>query len=306
MNKKIENIFIGGLPRSGTTLVQNLLNAHSQIYGGSEFDRIPNIIDLRNKLLKSLKQQRINEYTTPEEVDLAIYNLISDLIYPINLDSKITCISEKTPWNILFFEELLEIFPNAKFILVLRNPLDVYNSMKMVAKRSNSKGVSPPDFTTDIKLAVAYMEAVYRLGDSLSRKFPNRLLCIRYEVLITKLEDEARRIFSFLEQPWESNILNFHELMHPGEKTMTKDEIWYTKKQYNRKPKAQNTNSKKRNLGYLEEKFIQYRLRKNQFINPDYLYFGEPSIIGKIVGKLYSYNYYRNYYFLKTPKRVLD
>jgi hypothetical protein len=49
-------VFVGGSPRSGTTLVQRVLNHHPKVYGGPEFDFIPSIAELYQKFLRGLEK----------------------------------------------------------------------------------------------------------------------------------------------------------------------------------------------------------------------------------------------------------
>jgi len=301
----VSKIFVGGLPRSGTTMVQNILDSHPVIYGGPEFDRIPNIMDLRNKLQNTLESGRISTYTDSKEIDTAIANLINALFSNIDSPKNLSFISEKTPWNILFFEELFQVFPDAHFMMVLRNPLDVFSSMKKVAQRAKKKGIQPPDFTTNFKTAVAYMEAVYDIMERLRFEHPERFLLVRYEDLLDNLEEETRRICTYLKIEWSEKMMAFNEMEHPGEKTMTANDIWYSKSSFNANPKEVKKMAKTPSLTYIEKTFITYMFRKNTFVNSDQRYLQEPNLIEKIVGRLILNDYTSNYRFQKSPKRIL-
>ncbi|MDC7995720.1 sulfotransferase family protein [Altibacter sp. HG106] len=306
-SKVNKHIFVGGLPRSGTTLVQNLLNAHPQVYAGPEFDRIPNIVDLRNKLQRSLKAQRIDVYTTSAQIDEEIRALISTLIEPLATKESYTHLSEKTPWNILFFNELLELFPEAKFIMVLRNPLAVFNSMKNVAKKAKDQQIIPPDFTQDYRMAAGYMEAVYKLHEEILHSYPDRVTLVRYEDFINHFESTAKELFSFLEVPWNDKVLRFYELDHPGEATMTKKQIWYTSKQFKMNPaEVQSKAQLFEHLTYKERIFLQYLFRKNTFINRNQEYLQEPTLLEKAICRTIMPIYKRKFRFLNTPKRILN
>ena len=297
-------IFIGGLPRSGTTMVQNILDSHPSIYGGPEFDRIPNIIDLRNKLLISFESGRISNYTSKQNIDLSISQLIENLFNGIDTQKKYSYISEKTPWNILFFDELVTIFPDAKFIMVLRNPLNVFNSMKNVAKRAKEKDVIPPDFTTNYKIAVAYMETVYKIMQRLLSKYPNNFYLIRYEDLLINLDAQTKNICEFIGVEWTAKLLDFNKIKHPGEEQMTKDDIWYTKSMFNADPEHIIKRKKNFNLSFFERAFITYMFKNNNLIKKS-KYFEKLRFLERVSSKLIYYNYKNKYRFTNVPKRVL-
>ncbi|MEL6812391.1 MAG: sulfotransferase [Bacteroidota bacterium] len=297
-------IFVAGLPRSGTTLVQNILDSHPNIYGGPEFDRIPNIIDLRNKLQQSFDAGRISSYTSKEAIDKAMVQLIDALFGEIETDKVVTLLSEKTPWNILFYDELFQLYPSAKFIMVMRNPLDIFNSMKNVALNAKKKGVTPPDFTTDYKLAVAYMEVVFGIMQRLLKKYPESFYLIRYEDLLTHLEDKTKELCRFIGVEWTHNLLEFHKIKHPGEENMTKDGVWYTKSMYNKDPKE--VSKKASVLTFTERSFITYMFLKNDFVNPNARYFETLKTSARVAGKWVYNDYKRNYRFKTVPKRVLS
>lgn len=299
----VNKIFVGGLPRSGTTMVQNILDSHPLIYGGSEFDRLPNIMDLRTKLINTLKSGRIEEYTNQATIDEAIRDLIESLFKGIKSDKNYSYISEKTPWNILFFEELFEVYPEAKFIMVLRHPLAVLSSMKKVAKNAKEKGVQAPDFTENYLIASAYMEQVYLQMQKMKTKYPNSFYIVRYESLLKNLEEETKLLCDFIGVKWSANMLDFNTISHPGEKTMTKNEIWYTKDKFNAHPNTKLKNNNTTNLTFKEKAFLNYLFFKNKLAGN---YFNTLPTIYRLIGKIIYQKYKSNYQFKSLPKRLLN
>jgi len=260
-------IFVAGLPRSGTTLVQNVLDCHPEITGGPEFDRIPNIVDLRRKLLSSVYAGRIDYYLTGEAVDDAIGSLIETLLLATADRRGKRLLSEKTPWNILAFPDLMDVLPSARFIHVLRDPRAVVNSMRKVAEKGKEKGVRPPDFTTNLNLALYYAEAAYRIADICTSKAAPRFLTVKFEELVTNTERETRRICDFLNVAWDKAMLFPANTPHPGEAQMTQNSIWYDKKMYARNPDSSGLDAWRHELGKVHVAFINEVLRKNPYFS---------------------------------------
>src|SRR5271157_4464934 len=75
-------IFVGGTPRSGTTLVQNILDSHPDVCGGPEFDHIPSIVTVRNMMLESLAKGRTDVFMNREYLDSRIAELIESFLLP--------------------------------------------------------------------------------------------------------------------------------------------------------------------------------------------------------------------------------
>lgn len=285
-------------------MVQNLLDAHSKVYGGPEFDRLPNIITLRSQLQASLNAGRITEYTSKEAIDSAIINLIESLFDELKLPGDVDVISEKTPWNILFFEELFELFPKAKFVMVLRNPTDTFNSMKTVGLTARRKNITAPDFTEDVKVAVAYMEVVFNQMFRLQQEFPKSFHIVRYEDLISNFAVEVRSLCTFCNLTFESQMLEFYKMEHPGQKTMTADGVWYTDKKFSMNPKEVKVS--KNVLTRTERAFINYMFHKNEFVNDKSRYYNGITLIDRIIGKFMFRSYIRKHRFKTTPKRTLQ
>lgn len=147
-------IIVGGSPRSGTTITQAILDSHPQIFGGPEFDRLPEIARTRGQLLESLAAGRIVEFCDRDSINASFGRLIESLLYPAMHRHGATYISEKTPWNVLEFDALLEMLPGAKFVEVVRDPRAVVNSMLKVAERYRRKGLEPPDVIASLNSSI--------------------------------------------------------------------------------------------------------------------------------------------------------
>ena len=287
-------------------MVQNILDTHSGIYGGPEFDRISNIIDLRRKLITSVSTGRINIYTNKTEIDQYIRTLISSLLGNVKTDKQLKYVSEKTPWNILVFEDLMELFPDAKFIHVLRNPMDVFSSMKQVAARAEEKKIPAPDFTRNVNVALGYMLSVYMLMNKIASEKRKNVMTVRYEDLIRDLEGQSKQICDFVELPWEKALLDFNKIDHPGEKNMVGNEIWYTAEMFRQDPDKKRNLKKKYLLTSSERMLLETVLGKDDYLlNNGYKIVPPGSIYEKLIGKYLAKNFYEKYNFKHIPIRVL-
>jgi hypothetical protein len=235
-------IFIGGSPRSGTTLIQNMLDSHPAILGGPEFLHLKDIIDLRRKLHYSISQGWIDIFCTKDDVDNLIISTINRIFLPFADENQCEFYSEKTPENILVFSELIELFPEAHFIQVIRDPRAIVSSMQQVKKRAINKGLKPPHYCTNITESTAYIKKCFDAGFKASKNSPDKVLTVIFEKLLINPERETKRICSFLGIEWNDLILRPADKEHLGEQPITikSNEIWYDSKTYNRNPDNRN------------------------------------------------------------------
>ena len=231
-------IFVGGSPRSGTTLVQNMLDSHPDICGGPEFLHLPGIIGVRKKLHQSIAREWIDEFCSYDDVDQLTSLFIESLLLPLADRYECKFLSEKTPANVLIFSELMELFPGARFIHVVRDPRAIINSMLQVGLRAEKKGRKTQDFTISTRAAINYVKKCFRAGFSAAESAPAKVLTVSYEKLVIDPEHETKRICNFLGIEWSRQMMHPASQRHLGEKAVTKrsGEVWYDTKTYNRDP----------------------------------------------------------------------
>ncbi len=229
-------IFVGGAPRSGTTLVQNMLDCHPLILGGVEFLHLPNLIEFRKSLHSSISKGWIDIICSKDDVDNHLSSFIEKLFLPLADKDGCEFYSEKTPMNILVFPGLIELFPESHFIQVIRDPRAIVSSMQQVKKRSIAKGVKIPYFTENLTASITYAKQCFATGFHAEKNFPGRVLTVVYEKLLADPEKETKRICDFLGIEWSNLMLYPGEKEHIGQKAITvqSDEIWYDAKSYNR------------------------------------------------------------------------
>jgi len=301
-------IFVAGVPRSGTTLVQNILDCHPDIYGGSEFDRIPNIIDLRRKLLKSIKLERINDFVSQREVDSRIADLIKIFLFPVAHRNNCSFVSEKTPWNILAFRDLIEILPKAKFVHVIRNPLSVIASIMRVGKRANEKGTHSPDFAKDEFLTCYYIESVLKLINDLQSRYPQKIFTLKYENILDDPLTAIQKLCDYIGVGFDRAMLEPGNKDHPGREIMTRDDSWYSEELYNRNIDNSGNDKWKHDLSAVSKAFIHFVFMNNKFIG-DYSYeFSKEniSLFSRLSGYLRYRKYQKKYKFSVIPFRTLN
>ena len=117
-------IFIGGAPRSDTTLIQRILNSHSHIIGGPEFDDLPKLTEVFYEI-RDISDKRKGVYFNETELDEIYKKLLFILLAkkPLHKKNK-NVLSEKTPSNIMVFDKLLQFLPNEIYFHFTRSPSD--------------------------------------------------------------------------------------------------------------------------------------------------------------------------------------
>ncbi|RME36030.1 MAG: sulfotransferase, partial [Deltaproteobacteria bacterium] len=120
-----------------------------------------------------------------------------------------TVFSEKTPWNVLIFEDLIQLLPGCRCIFMLRDPRAIAASLMEVGEKHQKIGFRPLPFTTSLLKAIDKTKECFESGFRAVRQYPERVLVVRYEDFVSDPEKECRRICAFLDLPWREEMLDF-------------------------------------------------------------------------------------------------
>ena len=260
-------IFVGGAARAGTTMFQNILDSHPDIVGGPQFRNIPDIIDLRKKLHESVNIGKTKIFNSCDDIDNYICTLIESLLLPLFNKSDCRFLSEKTPHNIFVFPELMELFPEAHYIYVIRDPRAVVSSNMEARSKFKEKGVAFLNFSStrlaDFITLTNWVKEFFIAGEYVTASEPERVLTVVYERLVHSPESETRKVCKFLGIEWSSQML------HPSAQTRTGEEgttcatiSWHTKEEtYDRDIDTSSINKWKRHLNCMQRSIISYCFR---------------------------------------------
>lgn len=206
-NKPQQIVFIGGYPRSGTTLMRVLLDVHPMIRCGPETRVIPKILNLRGQWSKGKESERLKAAGLyPVAVDSAVRSFISSLIKNAGENAPVLC--NKDPLSFIHLEYLAEIFPEAKFVHMVRDGRAVINSL--VKRKVTIKGAPK---LIDEKF-FAWENRVGQILKSCTAVGPKRCSTIKYESLVLRPSEVLRELFEFLEIPWDPIVLHHQTVMN--------------------------------------------------------------------------------------------
>ena len=197
-SKKI--IFIVGMPRSGTSLVEQILSSHNNVYGGGELVFLQEIIN--NNFLKKFENETSNINEDTESLLLQSYNEYIAKITLIDNSNKI--FTDKSPLNFRYIGFIKNIFPDSKIINCKRNSLDVCWS-----NYKNFFAGSLP-FTNDLKDIANYYNMYEDLIKFWKDLFPDEIYEMNYNKLIDNSENEIKRLLNFCQLDWDPNCMK-HE-----------------------------------------------------------------------------------------------
>ena len=200
--KKSDPIFIVGLPRSGSTLLEQILASHSQVDGTSE---LPDISMIAQGLTEP-KTGRVFPSCMTDMAPEELSRLGQQYLTQIQRHrGKRPFFTDKMPNNFAYTGFIKAILPNAKIIDARRHPMDsCFGSFK----QHFAKGQT---FTYDLfELGEFYLE-YDRMMAHWNTVLPGQVLRVQYENVVDNLEEEVKRILTFCELPFEAGCVNFHE-----------------------------------------------------------------------------------------------
>ena len=205
--EKKEIIFILGMPRSGTSLVEQIISSHSDVFGGGELPILSNII--KNNFIKDNKSLKDDVLEIIEDPGLK-RDLKSEYINFIkNFKFKEKYITDKAPLNFRWIGFIKILFPNAKIIHCSR---DAKNNCLSMFKNLFEGGLN---FTYDQEDLVKYYKSYLNLIKFWKLKYPNTIFDVKYENLISYNTEEIKKIIKFCDLKWDENCLSFHKNKTP-------------------------------------------------------------------------------------------
>jgi tetratricopeptide (TPR) repeat protein len=202
-------VFIVGMPRSGTTLVDRIISAHSQADSLGETNMLAFAVIAACSSAQDQPGNKLELIERSAQSDFAaLGRFYAEGTLGYGLDS--ARLVDKTPLNFLYLGLIHLALPKARIIHLRRNPVDSCYAMYKTLFRMGFP------FTYSLQDVGRYYIAYHRLMDHWRQVMPGAFLDVDYETLVTGQEEESRRIIEYLGLGWERACLDFHSQSGPA------------------------------------------------------------------------------------------
>jgi tetratricopeptide (TPR) repeat protein len=196
-------VFIIGMPRSGTSLVEQILASHPDVAAGGELYYVFSLAKEITNLVASRKPypQYINGLTS--DICNTIAQRYLDRLNDISSTSRY--VTNKMPQNFLILGLISILFPQARIIHCQRDPRDTCISCFF---QDFTQG---HEYAYSLETLGGYYRQYERLMDHWSKVIDRPVMTIQYEDLVADQETQTRRLLEFLDLPWDDACLNFYK-----------------------------------------------------------------------------------------------
>ncbi len=195
-------IFILGIPRSGTSLVEQILASHSQVFGAGELKELSSMANNTCSKWTGKKYPECLSDISKKEY----FALGSNYLENIKKHSDIKrFITDKMPYNFQLIGLINLILPKAKVIHCERDPMDNCYSIYKNDFAGKHK------YAYDLNELGQYYNLYLDLMDHWRKIIPEFIYDIRYEELVYDQEDQTRKLLNFCKLPWEESCLSFYK-----------------------------------------------------------------------------------------------
>jgi len=194
-------VFVLGMPRSGTTLIEQILASHPFVHGAGELKRLPSLIDGTGSFPASVRDRTPAQLKAMGEAYLA-------QVAPMAAGAR--HVVDKMPSNFMRAGMIRLILPDARIIHCRRDPVDTclscYTKLFADEQAFTYNQTEVGRFHRAYQTLMAHWRAVLPASHFLE---------VDYEAVVDDLEREARRMLEFLGLPWDEAVLRFHETERP-------------------------------------------------------------------------------------------
>jgi len=195
-------IFILGMPRSGTSLTEQILASHAEVFGAGELNYVISVTKMIIDVTAST-----NYFEKIDDVDAVEFeNLGKEYIKKIRRHSETAkFITDKMPGNFLHIGFIKAILPNAKIVHLNRDPMD--NALS-IFKNYFPKG---HQYSYDLVELGHYYRHYLDLMEHWRKTLPGFMYDLSYEGLVADLEGQTRLLLDYCNLPWDEACLEFHK-----------------------------------------------------------------------------------------------
>ena len=219
-------VFLVGFPRSGTTLLDQILSAHPGIFVSAERESFAPVIKLICGGNKKTLVERLPQLTGGEIESLRTFYFDIHKSYSDWQDREVFI--DKLPLNLNLLNLIYRMFPKAKIITALRHPCDCVLSNYMYEFTPNYAMIHTNNIESCARLYTESMD----LYEHYKTVLPLPIHEIRYEDVVTDLRTEAQKLLKFLDLPWNEGMMEYYKAANAGKYISTPSAGQVTEKLY--------------------------------------------------------------------------
>lgn len=198
-------VFIIGTPRSGTTLIEQIIASHPQVFGAGELKYITELANNKSTSGKSkVKYPDRIKTLTPEDIHRESKDYLNK-IKSLSNNQNTLRITDKMPANFMLLGYIKILFPNARIIHCKRHPLDSCLSIYF------QQFLSRHQYAFDLENIGYWYKDYLRLMAHWQELFGPDIYHVEYDDTVNKLEETARSMIDYCGLEWDDNCLEFHK-----------------------------------------------------------------------------------------------
>jgi tetratricopeptide (TPR) repeat protein len=198
-NKSKSPIFIVGMPRSGTTLSEQILASHSKVFGAGEMSAMGNVMKPELTAFAETNDRKLDD-TLRDKIRTGYLDALDKLDVPESI------IVDKMPLNFLWVGFILAAFPDAKVINLNRDP--VATGWSIFKYNFSSSGNR---YAHDLRDIGEFYNLYTDMMAFWRETFPGKIYDLNYEALTEDQEGETRKLLEYCGLDWEAGCLDFHK-----------------------------------------------------------------------------------------------
>ncbi len=195
-------IFIVGMPRSGTTLVEQIVSSHKNVYGAGELEFLNESLNQMLLTNNEFIYKKSNEISSDE-----LSKIQSNYIQKVDIfENNKEFLTDKAPLNFRWIGFIKLLFPKSKIIHCKREAMDTCFS----SYQNAFAGISLP-FTYNLKNLGIYYNLYRNLMDFWNSKYSNSIYTISYEKLVSDQIKETKNLINYCDLEWDNACLEPHK-----------------------------------------------------------------------------------------------